>query len=149
MLRPIIGLGVLLALIVAAAWFGPRLLSTVTVPDRYNDFRDVEGFNRYRTIPVRLDSLELGAIVVWRTGNERMPIAFGRVAGLPGQRIDVRGGMVHANGIAQKSANLTDLPGVIVPAGTLYAVSDANRFASQAAGMIPEALLIGKVEHFP
>ena len=75
-----------------------------------------------------------------------------RVIGLPGDRVEVRAGVVHVNGLPLdetyiKLHDQRNVAGVTVPVGQLYVMGD-NRPASndsRAWGSIPVSSVIGRV----
>jgi signal peptidase I len=106
----------------------------------------------------RFDAYSRGDIVVFTPPNENAPNAtpfIKRVIGLPGDRVELRDGVVFVNGTKldepyiydhQSTEATGDRTSFTVPANTLFVMGDhrANSTDSRVFGPIPIASVIGR-----
>lgn len=94
-----------------------------------------------------------GEIIVFRYPSDPSHHFIKRVIGLPGDRVEIRGGLVYINGVALEesytnSPTISRFTSGIVPAGHYFVLGD-NRNNSQDSrsplvGYVPRKLVVGR-----
>jgi len=103
------------------------------------------------TVAYRVGHPTRGDIVAFRHERSAPSVYLKRVIGLPGDRINVIGGVVYVNGARLSEpyvrfADRRSFSAVIVPARTLYVLGDnrANSDDSRFWGFVDQDQVIGK-----
>ena len=93
-----------------------------------------------------------GEIIVFRYPEDPSKDFVKRVVGLPGEKVEVRSGIVHIDGLAQREPYLQRTDRSSARAITLrereyYVIGDNRRNSndSRAWGVVPEENIVGKV----
>ena len=92
-----------------------------------------------------------GDVVAFRHERSAPSVYLKRIVGVPGDRVDVRRGIVYLNGAALREPyvlfrDARSAPAVVVPANAYYVLGDnrANSDDSRAWGFVPADDLIGR-----
>jgi Signal peptidase, peptidase S26 len=148
----------LMYVILIAAFYGGVLamkaLSRVQVPSGYTDVENLEEYTSYRTDQtVAFSAWKPGDALCWRLGPEaEQAVNFGWVAGLPGDRVQVREGHLEVNGQRSsrgKQIMLPDCGPIRVPAQHLFVINDNHYGDSIAVGPLPSSALRGRLGSLP
>ncbi len=156
--RAILGYMVLMAAVWAAMHFTPAF-TMVKREYGYRDMANIGDDERIRvdaTIP--FENLRRGDLIALHVpakgGIEAGDAAFARIAGLPGDRVGIRNGLLLINDLepgdgmnAPRSS--PDRPEIRVPRDHLFVVSSEHRFDSFAFGPVPRVAVIGHSRRNP
>lgn len=144
--------------ILVAAFYGVVLamkaLSRVQVPSGYTDVENLAEYTSYRLDQtVAFSAWKPGDALCWRLGPEaEQAVNFGWVAGLPGDRVQVRDGHLEVNGQRNSRGEQIQLPDcgpIRVPAQHLFVINDLHQGDSIAVGPLPSSALRGRMGSLP